>query len=76
MKFKIDEDIPNADEIICNLLVLPKSIIDFEKMGVLMIMKSVITDNEYAVQKAKYLEDGKWEAISKILIKKKKEVEQ
>lgn len=65
------KNIPKADELTCNLLVLPNKIVNFEKIGILMIMKSPITDQEYAVQKAKYLGEGNWEAINKIMLKKK-----
>lgn len=64
-----EQDIPKSDEVICNLLILPNKIVNFEKIGTLMIIKSVITDEEYAVQKAKYLGNGKWEAISKIPVR-------
>lgn len=68
----IEKDIPNLQEVICNLLICPNKIINFSKMNTMMIMKSFVTKEEYAVQKAKYLGDGNWEAINKIPIKKKK----
>jgi len=67
-----EKDIPKSEEVICNLLICPNTIINFQKMNTLMIMKGMITDEEYAVQKAKYLGDGNWEAIDKIPVRKKK----
>lgn len=65
-----EENIPNADELIINMLVLPNTIINFKKVGLLMIIKSYITNEEYAVEKARYLGEGKWESINKIPLKK------
>lgn len=64
-----EEDIPNADELTLQVLVLPNKIVDFKKIGILNIQESQITGNVYAVEKAKYLGDGKWEAINKIKLK-------
>jgi len=42
-----------------------------EKANILFIQKSELTGNEYAIEKAKYLGNGMWETINKILLKKK-----
>jgi len=62
-------DIPKADELQLNILILPNKIIDFKKIGILFVQKSKLTGNEYAVEKAKYLGNGLWETISKIKLK-------
>ena len=65
-----EENIPKADEIILNILILPNSIVNFERIGIMMVSKGQITGEEFGVKKAKYLGDGKWEAIDKIPLKK------
>ena len=65
------KDIPKADELTLNILVLPNKIIDFKKIGILFVQESKFTKNVYAVERAKYLGDGFWETISKIKLKSK-----
>jgi len=62
-------DIPKADELKLNILILPNKIIDFKKIGILFVQKSKLTKNKYAIEKAKYLGNGLWETISKIKLK-------
>ena len=55
---------------VLKILVKPKTKINFERANCLMVSKSEITKEEWAVHSAEYLGDGKWCLDKKTPLKK------